>query len=141
MFKRVFASAVLALAVTPLLGQNVCPCIPISHQWIVTACETWNCAMSAMVLANGDPYVVSAPTGGSQFKWIVARRVVAGTATVSPDDPFVVDSIPNASDAATRFSTIPPENLPIIITTVDGDSLLIRLKEPDQQSRRRAAGH
>ncbi len=70
MVKKVFAAVVLTLAVGSGFAQNVCPCIPISRVWVVTACETWNCAQSAMILANGDPYVVSVPTGGSQFKWL-----------------------------------------------------------------------
>jgi hypothetical protein len=139
MFKKVFAAAVLSLAVASGFAQNVCPCIPLSHVWVVTACETWNCAQSAMILANGDPYVVSIPTGGSKFKWVIARRVVAGTATVSPDDPFVVDSVPSAYDAAARFGAIAPDMLPVMLTTVDGESLLIRLRTADPQGRRRSA--
>lgn len=139
MVRKVIAAAVLSFAVGSGFAQNVCPCIPVSHVWVVTACETWNCAQSAMILANGDPYVVSVPTGGSQFKWAVARRVVAGTVAVSPDDPFLIDSIPNASDAATRYGAIAPDMLPVMVTTVDGESLLIRLRAPDPQGRRRAA--
>ena len=141
MVKKVFAAAVLSLAVGTAFAQNVCPCIPISKVWVVTACETWNCAQSAMILANGDPYTVSVPTGGSQFKWVIARRVVAGTVAVSPDDPFLIDAIPNASDAATRYGTLSPDTLPLMVTTIDGESLLIRLRTPDPQGRRRATQH
>jgi len=142
MSKRLFAAiALLLLSVGPTSAQNVCPCVPISHTWVVTACETWNCAQSTMILADGDPYVLSVPTGGSQFKWIIVRRIVTGTATVSPDAPFIIDSFTSASDAVSRFGVIAPEMLPIMVTTVDGDSLLIRLRAPDPQGRRRVVTH
>lgn len=141
MVKKAIAAAVLCFAVGSGFAQNVCPCIPTSRVWVVTACETWNCAQSAMVLANGDPYVVSMPTGGSQYKWVIARRVVAGTIAVSPDDPFVIDQIANASDAASRYGTISSDMTPVMVTTVDGDSLLIRLRAPDAALRHRASQH
>ncbi|MDQ6801228.1 MAG: hypothetical protein M3041_10360 [Acidobacteriota bacterium] len=72
---------------------------------------------------------------------VIARRVVAGTAAVSPEDPFIVDSIPNVSDAASRYGVIPPDMLPAMVTTVDGESLLIRLRTPDPQGRRRPSSH
>ena len=132
---------VLLLLVTPCVtaDDNVCPCIPISYVWVVTACETWDCALSQMLLGNGDPYVMTLPTTSTQHKWVVMRRVVAGTATVSPDEPFIVDSFGTVTDASTRFSAVDPDTLPMIVSAFDGKTLLVRLRAP--QRRRPAAGH
>src|SRR4051812_8533209 len=83
--------------------QQVCPCVPLSYQWIVTPCESWNCAAAAMVMGNGDRYVLSMPTASDDFKWVVIKRVVAGSAIVSPDDPFKLESFDGMSAASIRF--------------------------------------
>ena len=65
--------------------------------------------------------------------------LVAGTATVSPDEPFIVDSFSTVSDASTHFSAVDPDTLPMIVSAFDGKTLLVRLRAP--QRRRPAAGH
>jgi len=51
------AFLLLLLAVTAAAGADtVCPCVPTSYEWIVTPCETWECAASQLVLAGGDPF-------------------------------------------------------------------------------------
>jgi len=134
---------ILLLAATSAVGDddNVCPCIPLSHSWVITACETWNCAQAAMVLANGDPFVMSMPTNDTKYGWIVARRVVTGTAVTSPDSPYIIESNASFAVAAAQFSILDPNMLPMITTASDGATLLIRLREPAPMSRRRAAAH
>jgi len=141
MTKLSLCMLMLLLLVTPVVNadDNVCPCIPVSHVWVVTACDTWDCALSAMVLSNGDPYVLTLPTAGTTYKWVVMRRVVAGTVTVSPDEPFIVDSFKTVADASTRFAGVDPETLPMIVSAHDGQTLLVRLRAP--QKRRPAAAH
>ncbi|MFZ2491032.1 MAG: hypothetical protein WA208_06080 [Thermoanaerobaculia bacterium] len=129
------AVLVLALAV-PATSQEVCPCVPVTYVWIASACETWNCAQSAMILANGDPYVVSMPTGGSKYAWVIVKRVPAGSATVSPDDPFVIEPHGAAADAANRMAGVDPARLPMLVTTVDGKALVVHLRDPDPARRR-----
>ena len=142
MSKRVVAALVLSLtlAAVPAIGQDdPCPCVPISYQWVATACETWNCAQSAMVLANGDPYVVSAPTSTNDYKWVVLRRIVVGSAVVSDDAPFTVQSYDSASEALSHFTSADGDTHPMMLTTIDGKALVVQLRKPD--ARRRAAGH
>ena len=141
MTKPALSLLILLLLVTPSVtaDDNVCPCIPISYVWVVTSCDTWDCALSQMVLGAGDPYVMTLPTPSKQYKWVVMRRVVAGTATVSPDEPFIVDSFNTVADASTRFAGMDPDTLPMIVSAYDGRTLLVRLRAP--QRRRPAAGH
>ncbi len=136
MSKRVALLAVLLLTSLPASSQEVCPCPVLSYTWVATACETWNCAASAMIVANGDPMVMSIPTGGSQYKWIILKRMVTGSAIVSPDEPFLVDSYTTATDAAVHLGTLDGDMLPMLVTTVDGTSLVIRLKKADPLKRR-----
>lgn len=128
----------LSFAVPASAEGNLCPCIPETHQWTVTACDTWNCAQSAAILANGDPFVLAIPTASADHHWIVLRRIASGTGTVTPDGPFVVDSFHSLSDATARFSTIDNDQLPMLISTADGDMLVVRLRVPEK---RRSASH
>ena len=136
-----FAALMLTIVSPAVADQSPCPCVPSTPVWIATSCGTWNCAQATMILAGGDPYTMTFPTGGSQHKWIVVRRVVQGSVTVSPDEPFTLESFPSPSDAVARFSSYGPEMLPVMLTTIDGQTLVIRLKQPDLNQRRPAAGH
>ncbi len=143
MTRKLGCILILLFAATSAIGDddNVCPCIPLSHSWVVTACETWNCAQAAMVLANGDPFVMSLPTNDKKYGWIIARRVVTGTAVTSPESPYIIESNASFAAAAAQFSTLDPNMLPMIVTASDGVTLLIRLREAAPMSRRRAAAH
>ncbi|HEV7920320.1 MAG TPA: hypothetical protein VGR02_05965 [Thermoanaerobaculia bacterium] len=139
MAKRSILLALLLAITMPIAvtaDDNPCPCIPKSLVWVVEACETWNCAQAAMVNANGDPFVLSMPTADTQWKWIVMRRVVAGSATVSPDSPFLIDSYSQFSDALSQYTTIDKSALPMMFSAVDGAMLVVRLKDPNAAHRR-----
>jgi hypothetical protein len=138
MIKTATLSTVLLLVTSlPMnAGDNVCPCVPLSHEWIATACETWNCAQSAMILANGDPYVVALPTGNAAWKWIVLRRVVAGSYTATPDEPFGVEQFDGMAEAVARFSALDHDAVPMMMSMTDGKMVVVSLRA---SARRRAA--
>jgi hypothetical protein len=121
------------------VSADDCPCVPISRTWLVTACETWNCAQAALVLANGDPFVMSMPTSDTKYGWVVLRRVATGTAAALPESPFVIDSHPTVGAAMAQFDTLDQQTLPMIVSAADGTTLVVRLREAAPASRRRAA--
>lgn len=142
MSRTIICLLAVLMLVTPLVhaDDNPCPCIPISYVWVVTACETWNCAQSAMILANGDPYVIAMPTGSAEHKWVVMRRVAAGSVTVSPDEPFIVDAYDSMSEASIQYGGADPATLPMLVSGYDGKALLVRLRQAPA-AKRPAAGH
>jgi len=84
--------------------------------------------MSNMVLANGDPYVWAVPTGSDQWKWIVLKRVVAGSYISSPDEPFAVDQFEQIAEAGARYAALDHAALPMLLSTVDGKMLVVSLR-------------
>jgi len=112
-------------------AQDPCPCVPLAPVWIPTPCETWNCAQAAMIMANGDPYVMAVPTRSTKFKWVVLRRVVSGSAAISPDNPFQVESFSGASDGAQNYASIASDHMPVMVTATDGKTLVVHLKEAE----------
>jgi len=130
------AFLLLLLAVTAAAGADtVCPCVPTSYEWIVTPCETWECAASQLVLAGGDPFVISAPTNATKYPWIVVRRVVAGAVVVPSDSPFQLEKFDRVDAASTRYGTVDSSQLPMMMTTADGSSLVIYLRNMQTQAR------
>jgi hypothetical protein len=117
-------------------GQQ--PGVPLSNEWLVIPCETWNCAASALVLAAGDQYVMSMPTKSDKFPWIVIRRVPSGSFYVPPDAPFVLESFDSAGDGSARFAAITTDHGPMMLTAPDGKALVISLRAA--LPRRPAAG-
>src|SRR4051794_41983286 len=84
---RTFATAAFALILlaAPVLGD--CPCVPITHVWIVKTCADWTCASTELAVANGDPQVIAVPVGMSDGRWLIVRRLAAG-APNHLRDPF-----------------------------------------------------
>lgn len=121
----------LAAVLFPIVvsADPPCPCFPHETTWIVTHCDTWNCAASAMIVANGDPYVMTMPTSSDSYRWVVVRRVASGSVVVSPDEPFELETFTTASDGATRLGVIDPIRFPMMISTPDGRTLVVSLKE------------
>src|SRR5438034_202944 len=83
-------------------AEDLCPCVPLSHQWVVQTCDTWNCAASAAILANGDPHVMAMPAATSDGRWLVVKQVAAGTYAPAADEPFVMESFDGVSAAVAR---------------------------------------
>jgi hypothetical protein len=136
--KALFLSFLLVVSAAAAVADDPCPCFATGFMWLADGCQTWNCAASAMVLANGDPHLLVVPTASNNYKWVVLRRVVSGSVAVSPDAPFVVQSFQSMSDGTANFATIGSDRAPLMMTTADGNVLVISLREPE---RTRAARH
>lgn len=137
--KRTMLLAVSLGIATSVYAQQACPCFPDEKIWIATACETWQCASAGLQAANGDPFVVALPTNSTSFPWIVIRRVTSGSVTVSPDNPFLMETFSNIAESSARFAAIDPAQLPMIVSTTDSKLLVIYLRQPEP--RRRVIGH
>ncbi len=90
------------------------------------------------MLSNGDQYMLAMPTGSDDFKWVVVKRIVAGSAIVSPDAPFKLDTFDGMGEALTRFDTVSRELQPMLLTVPDGKIVLITRAAAEK---RRSAGH
>jgi hypothetical protein len=128
-----------AAVLFPVSAQELCPCVPVSHQWIVTPCSTWNCAAAQMVDGNGDPFLFAMPTGGVDYSWVVVRRVASGSAATDPNAPFVLESFDGMTAASARFAAINADTRPMLVTAPDGKVLVISRNAT--APRPRAAGH
>ncbi len=128
--KALVLALLLTVSAAAAVADDPCPCFTTGFIWLADACETWNCAASAMVLANGDAHVLVIPTASNSFKWVVLRRVVGGSVAVSPDAPFVVQSFRSMADGTAHFATIGNDRVPMMLTTMDGDVLVVALREP-----------
>src|SRR5437660_12308725 len=91
-------TALLALAIPSISADDVCPCIPLTHLWIVKTCTDWNCANTELLLGNGDPGVFAVPIALTDGRWLVMRRFVSGAAAVDPADPFQLDQFEKVND-------------------------------------------
>lgn len=120
-------------------AQQVCPCVPLSHQWIAVPCDTWQCVETEVALANGNT-VIPVPTNSSDFHWVVLERIVSGSGVVSPNSPFVVDGFDALNDGVTKFSSTDHELQPILLTAPDGKTLVVARSAPEKP-RSRVVGH
>ena len=134
-----------ALLITALLGtipshaQDACPCVPLTHLWIVKTCSDWTCASTELLLANGDPQVIALPVAMNDARWLIVRRFTAGSAIDVSTDPFHVEQFDGMTRVVARLNELTPGHRPMILTAPDGQMLIISLKEPEP--RRRAVGH
>lgn len=123
-----------------LSAQDACPCVPLTHLWVVKTCADWQCASTELAVANGDPQVIAIPVGMNDGRWIVIRRFASGAAAADPADPFQIEQFDGMTDGAARFAAITRDATPLLITAPDGRVLVMSLK-PGSAPRRRAAGH
>jgi hypothetical protein len=114
---------------------------PTSYQWLVTPCETWNCATSALVTAAGDPYVIALPTTSTKYTWIVLRRVNGGSYFFPDDAPFRLEMFDDASVGVARYSAVDRMQAPLTITTPDHRMLVVYLNQPEPKTPSRAVTH
>ncbi|MEA2163627.1 MAG: hypothetical protein QOK37_1754 [Thermoanaerobaculia bacterium] len=133
-----FAAAVL-LSASMLAADDACPCVPLSHLWVVKTCHDWNCASTELLLGNGDPQIFAVPIGMEDGRWLVVRRVAAGAAITDPAEPFQIEQFDGMNDGAGRFRTIPRDGKPVLLTTPDGRVLVLSLKAAG--ARRHATAH
>jgi hypothetical protein len=138
----VSSAIIFALVTTALPAEaqsSVCPCIPLTHVWIVKTCTDWTCASTELAVANGDPQVIAIPAGMNDTRWLVVRRFAAGAAIDVSTDPFHLEQFDHMDDAVQRFSGIETDHRPMLMTAPDGQVLVIALRQ--SEPRRRAAGH
>ena len=135
---KIVVAVVFALMAGSTSAQQACPCVPVTHVWIAVACESWDCAVTNVIAANGRPDAVPIPTSSSDFTWVVLRRIVSGGAAVSPDAPFRVDGFDSLPVAMAQFSAIDSNLQPVLFTAPDGKILVLSRRAPEP--RRHASG-
>ena len=127
------AITVASLVTLNLPAQEVCPCIPQPRIWTSVICDTWNCASSALVSANGDPTVFAVPFGMKGGKWLLIRQVHSGG--FIDNSPMLVEPFDEVGLAAARLASIRAEFRPLIVSAPDGKLLVLSLKEPERRWR------
>lgn len=138
---RTLIVALTALIVMPVAAQDQpapCPCVPITHVWIVKTCADWTCASTELAVANGDPQVIAVPVGMSDGRWLIVRRLAAGAA-IDSGDPFRLEQFDGMTDAVQRFSAFASDHKPMLMTAPDGHVLVMALRQAEP--RKRAATH
>ncbi|HEX3577171.1 MAG TPA: hypothetical protein VHY33_01300 [Thermoanaerobaculia bacterium] len=141
----VTAALTLALAASSAIADDrpaACPCVPITHLWIVKTCNDWNCASTELAVANGDPQVIALPAGMADGRWLVIRRLAAGAAIQDEKDPFQLIQYDKMTAAVDHYSAMSSDMRPQLMTAPDGQVLVIALKAPEQSiGRRRPVQH
>ena len=122
--------AVLTLLVQSVGAQQVCPCVPVSHTWTVETCNSWNCAASAMIMAGGDPYVLSMPAPSADGRWLIVKRVAAGSYVANPDAPFLLETFDGADGAGARFVSVSADRGPMLLSVPDGRFVVVMSRDP-----------
>jgi hypothetical protein len=129
-----------ALLAAPVSAD--CPCVPLTHLWIVKTCADWNCASTELVLANGDPQVIAMPVGMADGRWLVIRRFAAGSAVQDQNDPFQLAQFDHMNTAVDHYTAMTTDMRPQLMTAPDGQILVMALKTPDQSiGRHRSVQH
>jgi hypothetical protein len=116
-----------------------CPCVPLTHLWVVKTCDDWNCATTELLLAAGDPQVMAIPVGLDNPRWLVLRRVAAGAAIDVSTDPYELRQFDGMDGAVTHFSSLAHERRPMMLSAPDGQLLVISLRQGEP--RKRSAAH
>jgi hypothetical protein len=125
------------LVAVPLSAD--CPCVPLTHLWVVKTCDDWNCATTELMLAGGDPQVMAIPIGLDNPRWLVLRRIAAGSAIEVSTDPYEIRQFDGVDGAVTHYTTLTHDRLPMMLSAPDGQVLVISLKQGEP--RKRAAAH
>lgn len=115
---------------------------PIRWTWIATSCETWNCAVSALVMADGDKYVITLPTGNEARPWLILRRVEEGSIFIPEDEPFACDVFETLNLATAHMSAMDTCHAPIVLSVPDGRTIVTSLADcasSTTRTKRRAA--
>lgn len=76
----------------------------------------------------------------SIFTWVVLRRIMVGSAIVSPDAPFKVDGFDSLPVASARLYSIDHEMRPMLLTAPEGRVLVVARTAPEAP-RHRVATH
>jgi hypothetical protein len=111
---------------------------PIHYTWIVSSCETWNCAASALVMANGEPNVIVLPTNVPELPWVILRRVEEGSLYIPETEAFGCDVYAEVSEASSHYAAMDGCRKGMVLTVPDGRSLVVALQHCGDGARRRA---
>ena len=128
-----FASLLLVLVSIPLTAD--CPCVPLTHLWVVKTCSDWNCASTELTVASGDPQVMAVPVAMEDARWLIVRRFASGAAIDVNDDSFQIRQFDGMDGAVTHYSTVPRDRHPMLMTAPDGQILVISMKQPEPRRR------
>lgn len=109
---------------------------PVGYTWIVSSCQTWNCALKALVEADGNGNVIAMPSKCEKYPWLVLRRVEAGSVYVDPEEPFACELFDTPTEATARFSSIVEGQFPGLLTS-HGANMVVYMKA----EKRRATRH
>jgi hypothetical protein len=138
MRSTIFTTFLFSLLVAVPMAAD-CPCVPITHAWVVKTCDDWNCASAELAVASGDPQVIAVPVAIGDTRWLILRRFAAGAAIDTSNDPFQLHQFDGMDGAVSHYSTIAHERRPMLLTAPDGQVLVIALKQPE--ARRRVVAH
>ena len=128
-----------AALVVPLSAQNACPCVPLTHLWIVKTCPDWNCVNTELLLANGDPQVIAIPVGIGDHRWLLVRRFAAGGAIQDPNDSFRIQQFDGMDGAVGCYRGLGTDMRPLLMTAPDGQVLVIALRQSEPAPPKRHA--
>ena len=129
------AVALVILLASAALAEPITK--PIRYTWIATSCTSWNCAAAALIMANGDKYVIVLPTGEQDRPWLILRRVEEGALVLPEDEPFTCEVFTDVAVAATRQMAMESCHAPLMLNVPDGRAVVASLAKCDP-SRRRA---
>lgn len=134
--KRTMLAAALTLFAAAALEAQITK--PVRWTWIATSCENWNCAAAALVLADGDKYVIALPTGNTERPWLILRRVEDGAIVIPVDEPYGCEVFANVTEAGARFTAMDGCHGPLMLNVPDGRAVVVSLNECSDTKKRRA---
>jgi hypothetical protein len=129
----------LVVALVTLFSNNYASAdetSPIRYTWIVTSCESWNCAAAALVMADGEPNVIVLPTNVDEYPWLVLRRVEEGSIFIPETESFGCEVFDHMTDASSTFTAIDGCRKPMVLSVPDGRSVVISLRQCEGARRR-----
>jgi hypothetical protein len=127
---------VLALAVAAPASADEPITKPVRYTWIATSCDTWNCAAAAMVMANGDKYVMVLPTGRDEKPWIILRRVEEGSIFIPDEEPYTCSVYPTVNEASIEYEVMDTCHAPLILNVPDGRAVVASLRSCGSSKKR-----
>lgn len=130
-----FAVALVTLALSaPAFAEDTTN--PIRYTWVVTSCATWNCAASALIMADGEPNVIAVPTTDTQSPWLVLRRVEEGSVYIPETESFGCDVFGEVASATSHYLAMDSCRSPMVFSVPDGRAVVISLNQCGQPRRR-----
>lgn len=111
-------------------AQNACPCVPVTQLWTVETCDSWNCAASMVIMANGNPHVLTVPAPSNDGRWLVLKRINTGSYIPPADAPFILETFEGVDGASARFAAIGDDHGRMILSVPDGKFVVVISREP-----------